>query len=88
MKLLAPLSKLYDREINNKQHKIRFSGKYGKTINESNTVSKLLKLLEKKIKKKFEIKIKKNIPQKSGLGGGSMNASNILKYLLCFLPSN
>ena len=70
------------REINNKQHKIRFSGKYGKNINESNTVSKLLKLLEKKIKKKFEIKIKKNIPQKSGMGGGSMNASNILKYLI------
>tara|TARA_B100001250_G_C19678254_1_gene734663 strand:- start:466 stop:723 length:258 start_codon:yes stop_codon:yes gene_type:complete len=41
------------REINNKQHKIRFSGKYGKNINESNTVSKLLKLLEKKIKKKI-----------------------------------
>ena len=28
------------------------------------------------------IKIKKNIPQKSGLGGGSINASTILNYLI------
>ena len=32
--------------------------------------------------KKFQIKIKKNIPQKAGLGGGSMNAASILKILL------
>ena len=32
--------------------------------------------------KKFEIKVTKNIPQKSGLGGGSMNAASILKYLM------
>ena len=46
---------------------------------------KLLNLLEKKkiIKnQKFEIKIKKNIPQKSGMGGGSMNAASVLKYLI------
>ena len=30
--------------------------------------------------RKFKIRIKKNIPQKAGLGGGSMNAANILKY--------
>ncbi len=44
---------------------------------------KTKKLLEEKklIKnKKFEIKIKKNIPQKSGMGGGSMNAAAIIKY--------
>ena len=27
--------------------------------------------------KKYLIKIKKNIPQKAGLGGGSMNAASI-----------
>ena len=32
--------------------------------------------------KKFEIKVTKNIPQKSGMGGGSMNAACILKYLM------
>ena len=32
--------------------------------------------------KKFQIKIKKNIPQQAGLGGGSMNAANILKFLI------
>ena len=32
--------------------------------------------------KKYFIKVKKNIPQKSGMGGGSMNASSILRYFL------
>jgi len=27
------------------------------------------------------IKVKKNIPQKAGLGGGSMNASAIIRFL-------
>ena len=31
---------------------------------------------------KFKIKIKKNIPQQAGLGGGSMNAANILTFLI------
>ena len=85
---LISFVKIFDeikiREIKSKKHKISFSGKYGKKIGKKNTVSKLLSLLEKKIRKnkKFEIKIKKNIPQKSGMGGGSMNASNILKYLI------
>tara|TARA_Y100000590_G_scaffold387307_1_gene460712 strand:- start:18 stop:866 length:849 start_codon:yes stop_codon:yes gene_type:complete len=73
------------REINKTKHKVSFSGKFAKGIGKHNTVSKLLKLLEeKKIinNKKFEIKIKKNIPQKSGMGGGSMNAANILKYFI------
>ena len=33
-------------------------------------------------KKKFRIIVKKNIPSKSGLGGGSMNAASILKFLI------
>ena len=37
------------------------------------------KLLDKK---KLRIKIKKNIPQEAGLGGGSMNAASILNFLL------
>ena len=72
------------KTINKKEHKISFSGKFSKGIGERNTVYKLLKLLEKKkiINQKFEINIKKNIPQKSGMGGGSMNAATILSYFM------
>ena len=45
--------------------------------------SKLLKILDKKKllqNEKFQIKIIKNIPRKAGLGGGSMNAANILRF--------
>ena len=72
------------KTLNKKEHKISFSGKFSKGIGKRNTVYKLLKLLEKKkiINKKFEINIKKNIPQKSGMGGGSMNAASILSYFM------
>ena len=32
--------------------------------------------------KKFKIKIIKNIPQKSGMGGGSMNAASLINFLI------
>ena len=70
--------------IKKTKHNISFSGKFSKGISKENTIVRLLNLLEREklIKeKKFEIKITKNIPQKSGMGGGSMNASSILKYL-------
>ena len=72
------------KTLNKKEHKISFSGKFSKGIGKRNTVYKLLKLLEKKkiINKKFEINIKKNIPQKTGMGGGSMNAASILSYFM------
>ena len=73
------------KKINKKKHKIFFLGKFSKGINKKNTVVKLLKLLEEKklIKdEKFEINVTKNIPQKSGMGGGSMNAASILNYLI------
>ena len=80
---------LYDeifiREHKKKNHEIIFSGKFSKGIQKNNTIFKLLKILDEKKKlnnKKYYIKVKKNIPQKSGMGGGSMNASSILKYLL------
>ncbi len=69
----------------NNKHKIIFSGKFSQGIGKKNTVSELLRLLEKKklIKNyKFYIKIKKNIPQMSGMGGGSMNAASILRYFI------
>ena len=73
------------KTINKKNHKIIFFGKFAKGIKKNNTISKLFYWLEKKNligKKKFEIRVKKNIPQKSGMGGGSMNAAVIFKYLI------
>jgi len=73
------------KKIQSKKHIISFKGKFSKGINKKNTISRLLKFLEKEkllTSHKFEIKVNKYIPFKSGLGGGSMNAANILKYLI------
>jgi len=74
---------IYIREINKKKHQIQFNGDFSKNL-KKNTISKLLNILQKKnlLKKKYYIKIKKNIPQRSGLGGGSMNAATVLNYFL------
>ena len=43
---------LYDlikiKQIKSKKHLIKFKGKFSKNINENNTISKLLEILEKK----------------------------------------
>ncbi len=73
------------REGNIKQHKINFFGKFSKNISKINTISKLLKILDNKKllnNKKFEIKVIKNIPQKAGMGGGSMNAASLLNFFI------
>ena len=85
---LVTFINLYDliliKQIKSKKNRISFTGKFSKNINSNNTVSKLFKILDEKklIRKKFHIRIIKNIPQKAGLGGGSMNAANILNYLI------
>ena len=76
---------IFIKKIKKPNHRIYFYGNFSKKISKNNTVEKLLRILdEKKLLKneKFQIKIKKNIPQKAGLGGGSMNAANILKILI------
>ena len=76
---------IYLRQIKSMKHKVSFSGKFSKGINRKNTITKLLAILDQKNflkKKKFEIKIIKNIPQKSGMGGGSMNAANLINFFL------
>ena len=76
---------IYLKKINNKDHKISFKGKFSKNIHKINTITKLLKLLdEKKLlgSKKFDIKIIKNIPQKAGMGGGSMNAAALINFFI------
>ena len=73
------------RKIKSNKHNILFSGTFSKNIYKNNTISNLLKLLEKKKllnNTKFEIKINKRIPNKAGLGGGSMNAANVLRYFV------
>ena len=84
---LVSFINLYDeifiKKTNNKDHKIKFYGKFSKGISKNNTISLLLKIIEKKLNgQKYLIKINKKIPQKSGLGGGSMNASSLLKFLI------
>ena len=86
---LVSFLKLHDevkiKKINKKKHKIQFFGKFSKGINKENTVSKLLKILDEKNllnNEKYFIKIKKNIPHKSGLGGGSMNASALIRFFI------
>ena len=76
---------IFIKKIKNKFHKVTFVGKFSKGIKKKNTISNLLKILDNNKKlnnQKYLIKVNKKIPQKSGMGGGSMNAANILKYLL------
>ncbi len=76
---------IYIKKIKKKKHKIIFYGKFSKGIPKKNTIYKLLKIFDSKKllkEKKYFIKIKKNIPQKSGMGGGSMNAAALIKYFL------
>ncbi len=71
------------KRTNNKNHIVKFSGRFSNKIPKVNTVSNLLNILDKKKKLKnykYSILIKKNIPQKAGLGGGSMNASSLINY--------
>ena len=76
---------IFIKKINSKKHNIIFTGKFSHNISKDNTISKLLKILENKNflkNKKFKILVNKNIPNRAGLGGGSMNAANILKYFV------
>ena len=64
--------------------KISFFGKFKDGIDKkSNTITKVLYLLRRKKflqQQAFRIDIQKNIPHGSGLGGGSSNAINLLKF--------
>ena len=76
---------IYIKKIKSKNHKVSFYGKFSKKIKKKNTITNLLQILEKKkllFNKKFQVKVKKNIPQKSGLGGGSMNAASLLRFFI------
>ena len=75
---------IFIKKIKSKNHKVIFKGKFSKKIPKNNSITNLLKILDEKKKlknEKYLILVKKNIPQRSGLGGGSMNAASIIKYL-------
>tara|TARA_B100000900_G_C20414237_1_gene648168 strand:+ start:61 stop:906 length:846 start_codon:yes stop_codon:yes gene_type:complete len=76
---------IFIKKIEKKNHKIFFTGKFSKNIGKDNTISKLLTILDKKKllkNQKYLINVNKQIPNKAGLGGGSMNAVNILKFFV------
>ena len=75
---------IYIQRINKKKHLVKFIGPFSKNLNKKNTISQLLHILDKKkfLNKKYKIQVKKNVPQQSGLGGGSMNAAFLLNYFL------
>jgi 4-diphosphocytidyl-2-C-methyl-D-erythritol kinase len=76
---------IYLKQIKEKDHKILFKGKFSKNIGKINTITNLLKLLDKKKlldNKKYEIIIIKNIPQEAGMGGGSMNAASLINFFI------
>ena len=75
---------IYINKNKKDHHKIKFYGKFAKNITTENTISKLLNILDKKklLDAKFSVNIKKNIPIRSGMGGGSMNAATLLNYFV------
>ena len=69
------------------KEKIKFSGKFSKNISlKNNTILKVVHYLKffypSLRKKKFQIKVEKNIPSGAGLGGGTSNAVNLLKFII------
>ena len=73
------------KKIKKNNHKVIFKGKFSNNINKINTVTTLLRLLDKKNllnNQKFEIKIVKKIPSEAGMGGGSMNAASLINFFI------
>ena len=85
---LVAFINIYDliliKKIKKKNHIVKFRGKFSKNIGSKNSITQLLRILDKKklLREKFHIEIVKHVPQQSGLGGGSMNAASILNYFI------
>jgi len=81
--------KIAVKETKNSKDIVIFTGKHSKYIQSKNSITDTLNLLRKHkiIKKKFEVKVHKNIPVFSGLGGGTSNSAFLIKYFLKKKPS-
>ena len=78
---------LYDeiRIKDDSSFSISYNGPYGDQVGTNDNVSKLFNyLIDKNYlkQKSFAIHVVKNIPVGSGLGGGSSNVAEIIKYLI------
>ena len=83
--LINLFDKIKIRKIDKKKDKVVFFGPFVKYIKKSNnSIINLLKLLRKLelISGYYSVKVIKNIPVFSGLGGGTSNAASVLKFLL------
>ena len=83
--LINLFDKIKIRKIDKKKDKVVFFGPFVKHIKKSNnSITNLLKLLRKLelISGYYSVKVTKNIPVFSGLGGGTSNAASVLKFLL------
>ena len=67
------------KKIKNKDHRIKFFGKFSSNIKSDNTVSQLFKIIDKKklLKDKYQIIIKKNIPSKINITHINLNDDTI-----------
>ena len=79
---LSDKIKIY--KIKKKKDKIIFKGPFSKNLRSNNSIANLLKLLRKLklISNYYAVKVVKDIPVFSGLGGGTSNAAFILQFLL------
>jgi len=83
--LIDLCDKINIRKIKKKNDKIIFQGPFAKHIKKSNnSIANLLAVLRKLkfISNYYSVKVYKNIPVFSGLGGGTSNAAFILRFLL------
>ena len=74
------------KEIKSKKDKIYIRGKFKKGIKiNSNTLTKTLNIFRKNYllkDRRFEIILKKNVPNYAGLGGGSMNSATLINFFI------
>lgn len=84
LKMVNAKIDLYDEIIinENKNNELIFKNSTFDPKND-NLILKIVEYFQKKfnIKKKYKIEIKKNIPIMAGLGGGSSDAAEVIKYI-------
>ena len=82
--------KIKIKKIKGKSDKINFTGPFSKLINKRDNSIKSVLILMRKLKlisSCYSVMVKKNIPVFAGLGGGTSNASTVMKYVLEKKPS-